>query len=353
MRTRVEHLDGMRGLSILLVIGFHAYTHWSSVVPYGAAYSNIPLFTEGRLGVQLSFLLSGFLIFMTLGKCQSSGVFLFKRWSRLFPSMLLATALIYFTAPLLPERPAGPPTLISLLPGLSMIDPAWWNMALRIHTEAVEGTFWSLFVECKFYVIAALIYFRCGPRVLVPALALLFGGAMFVQALAAQTDFSPLRLLDKLCWELSLRFFGWFAAGAALCLFYQSRDWRWFGIGTGIALAASLFARNPQMAVLVSLFFAGALVAPGLQRALNNRVLNFFGFISYPLYLIHENAMIALIVKLHALLPGLPGFLYPLPPVALLASIAYLIATRYDIKIRHWLESRRAAATAEAANTSS
>ena len=73
LQTRVSHLDGLRGLAILLVIGFHAYARWGNTLPYGTTFANVPLFSIGSRGVQLFFLISGFVIFWTLDKTSASG----------------------------------------------------------------------------------------------------------------------------------------------------------------------------------------------------------------------------------------------------------------------------------------
>ena len=86
---RIAFLDGLRGIAILLVVFYHAYTRWSDIVPYGARYAHFPVAQLGWLGVELFFMISGFVIYMTLEKCRSFGEFLYRRWLRLFPAMLL------------------------------------------------------------------------------------------------------------------------------------------------------------------------------------------------------------------------------------------------------------------------
>ena len=65
---RIEFLDGLRGLAILLVIFFHAFVRWPNIVPYGSSYSDFIFFKYGYLGVELFFLISGFVILMSLEK---------------------------------------------------------------------------------------------------------------------------------------------------------------------------------------------------------------------------------------------------------------------------------------------
>ncbi|WAH61698.1 acyltransferase family protein (plasmid) [Pseudomonas silvicola] len=62
----------MRGLAILMVIGYHAYMHvGQNCLPYVNLTQHIPVFSFGWLGVELFFMISGFVIFMTLDKSES------------------------------------------------------------------------------------------------------------------------------------------------------------------------------------------------------------------------------------------------------------------------------------------
>lgn len=158
-KERIAYIDSFRGIAILLVIGFHAFSRWPGIVPYGGQYADITLFRFGWMGVQLFFLVSGFVILMTLEKCAGIRDFLYRRWLRLFPAMLICSGLIYLTLGLFRERPGGTPPAISLIPGITFIDPVWIRCASGHSIPSLEGAFWSLFVEFKFYVIAALLYY--------------------------------------------------------------------------------------------------------------------------------------------------------------------------------------------------
>ena len=98
--SRLLFLDGLRGIVILLVILYHAYSDtWDIFLPYHYQYHDFLLFKYGNYGVQLFFLISGFVITMSLEKCIDFGDFIFRRWLRLFPAMLIASILILITAP--------------------------------------------------------------------------------------------------------------------------------------------------------------------------------------------------------------------------------------------------------------
>jgi peptidoglycan/LPS O-acetylase OafA/YrhL len=354
-QRRIAHLDGLRGVAILLVILFHAYARWPDRVPYGDRFAHLVVTEYGHYGVQLFFLISGFVILMTLERSATYVEFLGKRWLRLFPGMLLASALILLTAPLLSGRPSGTPTLRDALPGLTFIEPSWWaalfgsggsldaTLPHQGYSQGVlEGTFWSLFVEVKFYVVAGALFFVLGAKrtVIVLIAAAVAFRAIIVAEKAGLLGATTLALVDI----LSLKHAGWFAAGAAFYLAVRDsapvrplRRSAWFW--TGLAVAALTSAKPSALAETAALLgitglFAASLAVPRLQRLLSVRVLLFVGFISYPLYLIHENALIALIGVLGSTSLGVLGPLLPLPALAIIVTVAWGIAAVGEPRLR-------------------
>lgn len=102
---RFLELDALRGLAVLAVILFHYSTRYDQL--FGHRQQPYPLdFKYGYFGVHLFFIISGFVIFMTLEKTASIRMFAFKRFARLYPaywfSALLTFAIITLAS--LPER---------------------------------------------------------------------------------------------------------------------------------------------------------------------------------------------------------------------------------------------------------
>lgn len=343
MSRRIAYLDGHRGLAIVSVVLFHAYARWPDLVPYGDQYK--PLFKFGWLGVQLFFLISGFVIFMTLEKCFSVREFLFRRWLRLFPAMLVCSLLIFFSGSLFQERPFGPPTIAGMLPGLLFIEPSWFKHAFDLHVMPIEGVFWSLYVEFKFYVIASLLYFRIGRARLISLLFALNAFAFLVHALVQHYPGTITISLDKIAYALSLEHFGWFAAGASAYCFVRTNDNRWFVASIALATYSAVVLRlgdvpNTVAALLVAAFFLASLVIDLLKKLLENQAIQFLGFISYPLYLLHENIMVASIIKLDRVGAAVPQISYPLVPLVGLCWLSYFVAKYIEPHIKDILAKR-------------
>ena len=65
----------------------------------------------------------------------------------------------------------------------------------------------------------------------------------------------------------------------------------------------------------------------------------FFGFVSYPLYLLHENMMISIIAKLtHQFGPHL-GLLYFIAAIVFILSISYAVVKWIEPLVKNLIES--------------
>jgi peptidoglycan/LPS O-acetylase OafA/YrhL len=324
---RIDFLDGLRGVAIVLVVLFHAYSRWPSIVPYGDKFASFPVFKNGYLGVQLFFLISGFVILMSLEKNTSFFTFLYKRWLRLFPAMLIATVLVFATAAFLYERPAGQPSLSAVIPGLLFLEPDWIKLATGFQIEPLEGAFWSLFVEVKFYFIFGFLYFSLDKTKAIIGLTLLYLASIYLTAY-------PVRYLSLVSTLLSLQYFGWFAGGCAAYLFFKNRELKYLLFAMVMAATELYLMKAGKETFFFGIVLLGLFILPiyfeKWRVLFANRFLFFFGFISYPLYLVHENAMIAMIVKLHKYSGVIPDILLPIIPILILAGITYFIAAKAE-----------------------
>jgi peptidoglycan/LPS O-acetylase OafA/YrhL len=342
LENRIEHVDGLRGIAILSVILYHAYSRWPGLVslPYGERFAHF--FGWGWLGVELFFIISGFVIFMSLDKCDSFVQFIGKRWLRLFPAMLIATALIFITAPLV-HRPDGLPTFSQAVPGLTLIDPRW---LARVGgpSEMLEGSFWSLFTEMKFYVFAGAVYFTLGRTWAILGLIAGFAGYWLCFLLDVQGPAWWAYLYDTPYWA-------WFACGALFYEWKRTEDGRLFAAAILVGFVASAVPMPgvggikgmdwiPFAGLPFVLLFAAALRYCWVQRMLCNRWLLFLGFVSYPLYLIHEQAVVGLSVTLgRNFNQGWLSGVVPLLPIAIVIAVSWVIAKFWEKPLRKAISS--------------
>ena len=330
MKNRIESIDGLRGVAITLVILFHTFYHSISLTPWLSGLENVWVVKYGFLGVELFFLISGFLIYKSIENCKSLGEFLLKRWLRLFPAMLLATILIFSTSYFLSERPNGIPKLVDCLPGLLFIHPYFFEKFFTIKTVPIEWAYWSLFVEVIFYVIFGISYFtnkKNAPN----ALLILFLLSILYRLLEF-LNLANILLIKKLV-DGSFIYFGWFYVG---CIQYrdQKENIEKINIKSLIILVLSSIAtvglnwKGIIFCLLIYLIFCNWTSNTKKNLFINNPVFVNLGVISYPLYLIHENAILALSIKTQYFFPDMWNYVNPIPGLITILLTAIVI-TRF------------------------
>ncbi|MDP3459295.1 MAG: acyltransferase family protein, partial [Hyphomonas sp.] len=98
---RLDALDGLRGIAAVLVVIYHFTARWTerengeSLYPHGDGLLEALPFVNllGLYGVSLFFLISGFVIIMTLERSTGIADFAVRRASRLWPTMIVCATL--------------------------------------------------------------------------------------------------------------------------------------------------------------------------------------------------------------------------------------------------------------------
>jgi peptidoglycan/LPS O-acetylase OafA/YrhL len=314
---RVPALDGLRGIAILLVLAHH-FALYTLEPPSADAWWK-PIFTLaefGWVGVDLFFVLSGFLITTILWRAKEREHFFrdfyARRALRIFP--LYFGCLVLFTGVL----PWLAPENLRLQAWAQQ--SAWYwsytvNFLLARNNDwsASSGQglehFWSLAVEEQFYLLWPMAVYRLRRRALILTtvgcglvsiglrLALLTSGhamaayvlmparmdALAAGALVALLATKP-GLLRRLRTHAAL-----VGAVAAIALMYLllTRGTFWGDVTVETIGFACIAAASA--AILV-----GALTFDPLSRICEIRVLRFFGQYSYGLYVLHHPLLLLL-----------------------------------------------------------
>ena len=130
---------------------------------------------------------------------------------------------------------------------------------------------------------------------------------------------------------IGINYYGWFLLGI-IAYKYQLDKTKInaYFIFAMLFLAALSSSFEDIKNFLPALITASIFVAPFfLDKArdlLSSKKLLFVGYISYPLFLIHQNIVTGLAIKLHAIYPNLPAFIYPIPFVLIVILVSNLIA---------------------------
>jgi peptidoglycan/LPS O-acetylase OafA/YrhL len=301
---QIPQLDRLRGLAILLVLVCHA--------GYIAPPALARITDQGWIGVDLFFVLSGFLITGILWDTRD-GKRYFRRFYerrvlRIWPVYMLVLVFAFGVMPLLKLIVGGmllsiPREPLGFWPYLLMVQNLFWDGS---HGSSMLGMTWSLAIEEQFYLVWPAVIYFAPRRVILPGLSLGILMCPLLRLWAVDRGFS-----ESTIYHLPLTHGDGLLCGAVLAVWLRTakpkrRTLLLMGIAlllAGCLLYAPLRPLNvtvlncsPLVITAVASISTGlllvALVSENMGRFLHrfvfmSRSLAFLGFISYGLYLYH------------------------------------------------------------------
>ncbi len=342
-------IDLTRFACALLVVAYHfGAAFWLSPSPHGrvllagvdGGFGGSPLARVGWIGVELFFVISGIVIARSAAG-SSRPAFLRKRVLRLAPAAWICASI----------------TALALVAGgVGGVLGDWWrSMTFWPLPPQIDGSYWTLGIEIAFYGLVAAtmgatgntrrieraaivlglastaFWAWClvaGPAVAaVPVmrwaqLALLPHGCLFaIGVLIAAERMTPARLA----------FGALFTLTACVEIVQHVMERSAGGVPGSMPLALGLFLGG-----LGVLLVAGRL-QPMLVRAIDPGAARTIGLMTYPLYLLHQDAGAALLGAL--IRAGMPIRLAVGLSVAAILILAWLVATALEPLVRRALSS--------------
>ena len=329
--TQLLGVQMLRGVAALAVVVHHVFEESHAL--FGAHGLPKPLVLVGAAGVDLFFVISGFIMLHTtwaeFGRPGAPGRFLLRRVVRIFPLYWACLCLV-----LLAKSSGAMYRSLEITPSILI------GSALLLPTSGlIIGVAWTLVFEMYFYYLFAtwLRFKRAGGAVLGVA-----GSIALVGVVATQLPESNLRryLTDPIVFE--------FVLGLGLAWLLRSgrrlpQRWLLIGVGTvamvlaawwGPAETTAGLARDVRFVcwgVPAALIVAASL-APVAARSRGLQFLVHLGNASYALYLSHEFVMIAYarLLKSGDIATRLPGAAW----VVLITSLCLVLG----FATHQWLE---------------
>jgi peptidoglycan/LPS O-acetylase OafA/YrhL len=323
-KSRNNAVDALRAILILSVMFFHYFVYWAP--PYTATdhYHYQHTYPHwigiGSLGVHVFFAVSGYVITMTLERSRDLSDFLFRRFARLFPAYFCCSLLTF----------AFLKVSNSDLYAITFFD---WLASLTVHADRigfkfVDGSYWSLGVEVRFYIWVAIFFFLLKSRFWI--------GMVFFGLLAVVQDM------------FSLHFTNFWLLGAYIAFLLLGMSFRYFEEGNklagtctfavglllyvlrapGLAIAGQhvLWANLYVLALLSGLFVA---TNTKLFDKVNFGVLSYLGRLSYCFYLLHQAIGVTIIERINRTL---------LLPELLVVTVAAMFTLLLAAAIYHGVE---------------
>ncbi|MBT2453636.1 acyltransferase [Streptomyces sp. ISL-86] len=308
---RLYTLDGLRLIAALMVVAFHfiAFDDWGTPV-WGVSTSEVfptahPFASYGWLGVQLFFLISGFVICMS---CWGRDVrqFAVSRVIRLYPAYWFAV-LVTAAVMLVSHGPKQTGiTASKILTNLTMLQEA-------IGVGDIDPAYWTLWAELRFYLLFAVV---AALGLTYRRVVVFCGLWLLLSVLGPHADNE---LIDLFAMPGAAPFF---VAGVVMFLMYRfgPTPVTWLLLGTSWLLAQNQLrflmktaegsVRHsiswPVCLAVITVFYLLVLaVALGRLSFFNRRWLTTAGALTFPLYLLHEQLGWEVFRRLHtSVAPG-------------------------------------------------
>jgi peptidoglycan/LPS O-acetylase OafA/YrhL len=362
----LPQVDGVRGIAILLVLWYHGPFLFRELPQFSgqdSPWSFLGLFGRmslgGWIGVDLFFVVSGFLITMILLRVKemtgSNLVFWERRALRIFP-----LAIVYLVSLLILVRLGDPLVVLAsfdawawyalYLSNLHITFYGWQPLAIMI--------LWSLAIEEQFYLVWPFVVRMCDSHELLRWSIGCVVIAPLVRALTVWMADYPATYVFTLCRLDAL------AAGAVVAACYSSKEWRDLVMASCKRLAPPALAviflvllvpfspSIPQtrpwlfsvfgytaIATSWAILLMASLDARGpIEGFLTSRILTFLGRRCYGLYIWHVLAGGIAIMALH---PWHVGFLAHaavwLAILLMMASASWLLLEAPMLRLKRFL----------------
>ena len=281
--SQISEIQGLRGISILLVFLFHL---------------NEEVFSYGYLGVDIFFVISGFIITKIISQNLidnkfSLKIFFVSRFMRLIPSLffmvMIVTILIITTYQIHPNPNILINTGLTSLIGLSnfyliFIENDYFNS----FDENIFEHMWSLSVEFQFYLLYPLFF--------TVLFKILKNNVSFYTYLYSIIVFSY--ILFNIFYEFEYFYHtgsrvGELIIGCLTFFLYQKKSSNYFIIFLSIIFLIIFFIHLNIFYLIVSICFLISFIILNLAKLsflsslLNNKLLLITGDVSYSLYLWH------------------------------------------------------------------
>jgi peptidoglycan/LPS O-acetylase OafA/YrhL len=278
---RIAGLDVLRGFAAAAVMLHHHGQYYDVLYP-----GRIPLSFDlgpGHFGVELFFIISGFVILMTIERKKTVREFAISRTARLMPAFLAALVMATVIRALSPVPFLDTPTLPQFAANLTMAPVLFGQTAM-------DMTYWTLTYELMFYIGMGLIL-AVGMLRWTEWFGLL---AVAVSCLFIAT--LDVRLHHRSSIVLLVYYSNFFLIGICLYRIHarMARPVTWVALAVAITVTVlgggeKSFDTPGRLYLPLTLAFT-ALVWFAISRHgkwLVWRPLVFLGQISYPLYLVH------------------------------------------------------------------
>jgi peptidoglycan/LPS O-acetylase OafA/YrhL len=158
--SRTQELDGLRDIAVLMVLAWHFIGIPAWLTPGDSYQKMFKVLINGGLGVELFFVLSGFLITSIALKFRSSGsnfllVFYLRRALRIFPLYFLLASFFWALVYLGVDNKIFNPSIP--LWHIATFTQNFWMAANQTYGPQAIGVTWTVAIEEQYYWVLPLL----------------------------------------------------------------------------------------------------------------------------------------------------------------------------------------------------
>jgi peptidoglycan/LPS O-acetylase OafA/YrhL len=317
---RLDNIEALRALAVLAVILYH-YTARYTPQYLSFAQPVWPV-TYGNMGVDLFFIISGYCIYMTATHCPGVALFWARRISRLQPAFMAAILITFLVV-----SSYGPPE--RMVSGLAALANVAWLHAIGL-APPVDGVYWSLVVELKLYLLFGVVFFGLkgrGDPVLWWTVLYLIG--MGIRLVDHQLSGGMFTRSTYSFGTFVFPYSGFFLMGMLIYRWHSTAHWLKVLAVAAFAFTCWGIGQTWTEGVLFFALFPLSKVVLDWKKLWVPAPIVFVGFISYPLYLVHNNVGVVVIRETAWDVP----WEYARIMLAIAASL--LIATVVSLTVEH------------------
>lgn len=283
-KNRFLELDALRGIAALMVVFFHFTMGLDDYNTF---------FRLGTTGVDLFFIISGFVIFFSINKASKAKDFIINRISRLYPTYWACVTFTFIfigTVALLNKTFGTEHLFLKYIANLTMFQ-------FYLDTPDLDGPYWTMIIEMLFYISILIFYrFKILHQIkiigLITCILILISAHLFYETDAVQFIFR---------WIPVFQFIPLFFAGILFYKVYTEKENKSINyliiLFCLISQISLFYISGRSMAfiswiqysiMLIVYFIIFILFVNHKLKWIVNRYTVFFGKISFALYLVHQ-----------------------------------------------------------------
>jgi peptidoglycan/LPS O-acetylase OafA/YrhL len=271
--NRMIELDSVRGLAALAVVIYHYFYRYDDI--FGHNNIGVDWISMGKHGVEVFFLVSGFVIYWSLHNVSKPFDFVMSRISRLYPVYWVSVILTFSLV-----------AIVGLDGRAVSFNEALINLTMLqgfLQVPSVDGVYWTLMVELIFYFwMFVLLIFKLHDNA-----EMFFSVFIIINLLDILL---PLNINGALSKLMLFDYMAFFVSGICFYKIINNRNRERSFFILCFCLSSILMTYSAfHLFTFLPIFILFYLSLIGKISLMKNKYLVFLGGVSYSLYLVHQN----------------------------------------------------------------